>query len=85
MGSGTGLRHQDLNALIYKPDHAAFWTLGENILNGPWFLNGAMITTYFMNSSPHRANILSSSFNVVGIGTCQANGQLWVSLVFGGL
>ena len=86
MAQGAGLRHQDLNALINNPDHAAFWTLGENILNGPWYLNGPTIVNYFMNSPPHRANILSTSFNVVGVGVCGTNdGQVWVSLVFGGL
>jgi uncharacterized protein YkwD len=86
MAQGTGLVHQDLNALLAKPDHGAYWTLGENILVGPWYMTGSIIVNLFMNSPPHRANILSGNFNVVGIGSSfSADGRLWVSLVFGGL
>jgi len=86
MGQGVGLQHQDLNRLINLPDHTAFWTVGENILNGPWYLSGPAIVNFFMNSQPHRDNILNPNFNVVGIGLYGTpNGQIWISMVFGGL
>jgi uncharacterized protein YkwD len=87
MSQQNSLYHQDLTALLYKPDHSAFWTLGENIMVGPAFLLGPeIIVNEFMKSPPHRANILSHSFNVVGVGTATSpDGRRWVSIVFGGL
>jgi uncharacterized protein YkwD len=39
-----------------------------------------------MGSSPHRSNILSGGFNVVGIGYFRsANGQLWAVQDFGAI
>ena len=86
MSQNLTLQHQDLNDLLNKGDHGAYWTLGENIMFGPWYMNDWIIVSQFMNSPPHRANILSRNFNVVGIGTAwSSDGRLWVSIVFGGL
>ena len=85
MGQRQSLQHQDLNALLAKPDHSAFWTLGENILVGPWYMNWHDVVTLFMGSPVHRDNILNRNYTVVGVGTSYNHGGLWVSVVFGGL
>jgi uncharacterized protein YkwD len=36
----------------------------------------------FMNSAPHRANILDRRMEQVGVGFVSVNGQLWVTEVF---
>jgi uncharacterized protein YkwD len=53
--------------------------LGENVGVGGTVtsLHGA-----FMDSPSHRANILYSGFRYVGIGAKQANGRLWVTVIF---
>jgi uncharacterized protein YkwD len=38
----------------------------------------------FMDSAPHRANILGQSFRRVGIGLHRADGFLWITLIFVG-
>lgn len=85
MANNVGLRHQDLNALLNNGSHNAYWTLGENIASGPWYMVDWIIVGMFMGSPPHRDNILSRNFNVVGVGACWANGQQYISLVFGGV
>jgi cysteine-rich secretory family protein len=56
------------------------WTeLGENVGKGP---SVDSIHNAFMDSAPHRANILRSSFNQVGIGTAIKNGYIYVTEVF---
>jgi uncharacterized protein YkwD len=53
--------------------------LGENVGVGGTVtsLHGA-----FMDSAAHRSNILYSGFRYVGIGTKQAHGRLWVTVIF---
>ena len=53
--------------------------LGENVGVGatPDSLHLA-----FMNSPPHRANVLYRTYRYVGIGSSQSNGRLWVTVVF---
>jgi hypothetical protein len=54
--------------------------LGENVGEGP---SVSSIQTAFMNSSSHRANILSTTYTEVGIGTARgSDGQIYVSEVF---
>jgi hypothetical protein len=54
--------------------------VGENVGEGG---SVSSIQSAFMGSSSHRANILSSSFTEVGIGTAHSSdGMLWVSEVF---
>lgn len=59
-------------------------TLRENVAcNYP--ANADRIHTQFMNSSGHRANILATSVNQVGIGVSKDNkGHLWVTQLFMG-
>jgi uncharacterized protein YkwD len=84
-GSGT-LFHQNLGALIGSPDYAGFRTLGENIMVGPAGMSPGQVEGTFMNSGPHRANVLSGAFNIVGIGYFRGiDGRLWVVQDFGGI
>ena len=56
------------------------WTmLGENVGKGP---SVDSIHDAFMNSPEHRANILRSGFNQMGIGTAVKNGYIYVTEVF---
>ena len=54
---------------------------GENVGVG-----GSMWKLYeaFMQSSPHRANILESRFHRVGVGVYVHDGFLWVTMIFVG-
>jgi hypothetical protein len=55
-------------------------SVGENVGMGP---SVASIHDAFMGSSSHRANILSTTFTEVGIGTAQgSDGKIYVSEVF---
>jgi uncharacterized protein YkwD len=77
--------HRDLSVVLADPAYAGFWTLGENLLSGSGPMSAAQMEATWMNSAPHRANILSGSFNVAGIGISYgANGSLWVTVDFGG-
>ena len=60
---------------------ACCWTvIGENVGSGA---DARVIHDAFMRSSPHRANILSTRFLEVGIGTAVgADGRLYVTEVF---
>lgn len=50
--------------------------LGENVGRG---YSIEQVHTAFMNSSAHRANILDSRFDTIGVGiTRDANGQYWI-------
>lgn len=54
--------------------------IGENVGRGQ---DVSSIHNAFMNSSSHRANILSTTFTEVGVGTARASdGELFVSQVF---
>ena len=62
---------------------AGWRKLGENIGYAS-SVNG--IQTAFMNSAGHKANILDSAFNNVGIGiTRDANGRYWETQEFAGM
>ncbi len=56
-----------------------FSTAGENIARG-----GSVESLHnaLMNSSGHRANILSTSYTHIGIGIIERNGTLWVAQHF---
>jgi hypothetical protein len=55
--------------------------LGENVGRG-----GSVdsIHNAFMNSAPHKHNILDSRFNQIGVGTVVRNGYIYVTEVFAG-
>ena len=54
---------------------------GENVGVG-----GTMWRLYeaFMDSAPHRANILGQGFRRVGVGVYAHDGFLWVTMIFVG-
>ncbi|HET7481894.1 MAG TPA: CAP domain-containing protein [Actinomycetota bacterium] len=71
------LYHTPDSSLTNRVTH---WSvLGENVGVG-----GTVDSLHdaFMNSSPHRANILYSQFRYVGIGVREAEGRMWVTVIF---
>jgi uncharacterized protein YkwD len=85
MASAETLYHQNLTALISSPAYAGFSTLGENILEAPSTYSASQMEAAWMASSPHRANILSGGFTVVGIAYSRgSDGRLWATQEFGG-
>src|SRR5262245_55599030 len=86
MSQDNSLHHQNLAGVLYSADYRAFHTLGENILVGPGSFSPEQIEAAWMNSPPHRANILSGNFNVMGVGVFRGpDGRLWATIDFGGL
>jgi uncharacterized protein YkwD len=61
------------NSFASKAQPWSAW--GENVGSGA---DADTIHRGLMGSSSHRANILSRTFNLVGIGAVQASGKLWV-------
>ncbi len=86
MSNDGTLHHQNLGGLIASPDYAGYYTLGENILVGPGGMTGTQMEGAWMASAPHRANITSGAFNIVGIGYYRGpDGRLWAVQDFGGI
>jgi uncharacterized protein YkwD len=86
MAQDGWLRHQNLSAILYSPDFAAFYTLAENIIVAPGHYSANQLVASWMASAPHRANILSRSFNVVGVGMVRGpDGRIWATVNFGGV
>lgn len=70
--------------LEHNPDaysEVCCWqSMGENVGEGATV---SQIQDAFMNSAPHRDNILSSSFTEIGVGTARgSDGQLYVDELF---
>ena len=86
MGQDSWLRHQNLSAILYSTDFEAYYTLGENIMVAPGHYTPDQLEAAWMASAPHRANILSQNFNVVGVGMVWGpDGRIWATVDFGGL
>jgi uncharacterized protein YkwD len=86
MSQDGWLRHQNLSAILYGPDFEAFYTLGENIIVAPGHYTPEQLEAAWMASAPHRANILSRGFNVVGVGMSRGpDGRIWATVDFGGV
>jgi uncharacterized protein YkwD len=85
--AATGLfGHRNLAATIGQGDFARYRAMGENILVGPGNMSAGQIEASWMASGGHRANILSGTYNIVGIGTSRsADGRLWVVADFGAI
>ena len=82
----NSMYHQDLTALLYSPDYSGWYTLGENLLVGPGSMTVAQMEQAWMNSAPHRANILNRAFNAAGVGYVHGpDGRIWVVVDFGGV
>ena len=60
--------------LRVKQTGAHFSWLSENVTQGP---GAQFIHTQFMKSSKHRANILDSDMNSVGVGVVELGGKLF--------
>jgi uncharacterized protein YkwD len=61
-------------------DVCCWRSIGENVGEGS---SESQVQNAFMNSSAHRANILSSAFTQIGVGTAtDSHGTLWVDEVF---
>jgi uncharacterized protein YkwD len=58
-----------------KQAGAHFSWLSENVTQGP---TPSFIHTQFMNSPPHRANILDRDMDSIGVGVVERRGQLFV-------
>lgn len=54
-------------------------TLGENVGVGSAVDS---LHSAFMNSPAHKANILHSAFNNVGVGSVKKDGRMWVTVIF---
>ena len=70
--------------LAHNPDLAstvgADWTrLGQNVGSGT---TAVEVHEQLMGSAPHLSNMVSSSFNAVGIGVVAAGGRVWVTQIF---
>jgi uncharacterized protein YkwD len=63
--------------------HTVGWhTWGENVGYTPGGV--ASVQQAFMNSPPHRENLLNRAFRDVAIGTARVDGMLWVTVFFYG-
>lgn len=77
MASSNRLYHN--SNLSYDCRNMNWRILGENVGVGSsvWGLHKA-----FMASTPHRKNILRSSFRKIGVGIARGGGRVWVTVVF---
>lgn len=56
--------------------------IGENVAQG-FSTGAAVVNVGWMNSAPHRANILTARFRLMAVSATYAHGRWWVSQVFG--
>jgi uncharacterized protein YkwD len=80
-GSGN-LTHQNLDAILRSPAGSGFSALNENIIHAGCGISAGQLHQAWMNSPPHRANILGN-FNAVGIGLACNGGDLYATEDFG--
>jgi uncharacterized protein YkwD len=74
-------------SIFHNPNLAAdlqgvSWSIaGENVGVG-----GSVESLHdaFMNSAPHRKNILRKAYRKVGVGVVTSDGRIWVTVVFAG-
>lgn len=72
-----------------RPDGTAWYTVnndkmsGENLTTGTNTSTAAAAMTSWMNSPPHKANILGSDFKSIGIGCVYVNGAWFWTQAFG--
>ena len=82
MAQNQTMVHQDLNNILAG---TSFNTIGENLLEGPGGMSAGSMEAAWMNSPPHRANILSGAFSAAGVGMAtSSDGRIWVCVDFGG-
>jgi uncharacterized protein YkwD len=79
MRSG-GLFHTS-NLYVHIRARAKVTCWGENVGMGPTL---PVLDRAFMQSAPHRANILARRFHYVGIGVVRSGGYYWMTMDFYG-
>jgi uncharacterized protein YkwD len=84
MGDSGSMHHRDLGAVLAASGYGAYQTVGENVLQGPPNMSGGSMHSAWMNSTEHRANILSGAFSSFAVAVYYANGQVWATENFGG-
>jgi uncharacterized protein YkwD len=78
MAATGSLGHQDLGAILRSPGYGHFSTLSENVIKGWCGMSAWEIHRAWMESPPHRANILGN-FNAIGIGMACNGGSLYAT------
>jgi uncharacterized protein YkwD len=79
MAAESRMYHQDLGPILTE---CRLSSVGENVAYG--YPDGKAVTAGWMGSAGHRANILNSSYRLIGVGAAQnAEGRWYVAQVFG--
>ncbi len=81
MAAKGNLYHSGDGTLVQLLDRYDFSIGGENVGVGS---SVDSLQAAFMQSPPHRENILRSSFDHVAIGMARVDGHLWVTVIFYG-
>ncbi len=82
MAEHGSLTHQDLNRILAA---TTFNTIAENILDGAASLTPGQMESAWMQSPPHRENILNGTYRAAGVGIAYSpDGRVWVAVDFGG-
>lgn len=79
MASRNQLSHDPNLAAIARQVEPAWRSVGENVGVG---YSVQSLHDAFMGSSGHRANVMKSTYNRVGIGVVQSGGRIWVTVRF---
>ena len=79
MASRGQISHDPNLANVASMVEPAWRSVGENVGVG---YSASSLHDAFMNSAGHRANVMSSKFNRVGIGVVHAGGRIWVTVRF---
>jgi uncharacterized protein YkwD len=84
MANQDDLHHN--SRLVRQVDDMRWRRLGENVGVAPAMGRGTLkaIHRAFLDSRPHRRNIMLRSFNRMGVGIVRASGKVWVTIVFMG-
>jgi uncharacterized protein YkwD len=86
MASTNDFAHRDLGAASSLPGISKFSALGENIAWVEGYPNEALqLHTGWMKSEGHRANMLQTGFDSVGIAVVCSGGRAWATQNFGRL
>jgi uncharacterized protein YkwD len=82
MAQNGSLTHQDLNRILAA---TTYNTIAENILDGAATLSPDQMESAWMQSPPHRENILNGTYRAAGVGIAYSpDGRVWVAVDFGG-
>jgi uncharacterized protein YkwD len=78
--------HRDLQLAMAQPELYAYRQIGENILRSKCGITAREMVDAWMRSSGHRANILSTLYDHIGVGVvCGSDGRIWATQNFGDL